>query len=98
MNKRTSKEGDSEIESILWRQTDVERKKVKTYEKAYIQEKYLRLRAIHELGKHEERMFGELTDIPEGIKEGESILIVPNTPEKERTTLDEKCPMVRERR
>ena len=39
----------SEIEDILWRQIDIERNKVKVYETAYIQEKYLRLRAINEL-------------------------------------------------
>ena len=37
-------------------------------------------------------MFGELTDIPEGIKEGESILIVPSAPEKQCTKPDENAP------
>ena len=37
-------------------------------------------------------MFGELTDIPDGIKEGESILTVPNTPRIECTRLDEDAP------
>ena len=51
VNKRTSKEGNSEIESILWRRIDIEREKVKAYEKAYNQEKYLRMKAVHELRK-----------------------------------------------
>ena len=37
-------------------------------------------------------MFGDLTDIPDGIKEGESILTVPNTPRIERTRSDEDAP------
>ena len=64
VNKRTSKQGNSEIEGILRRQIDLDREKIKAYEKAYIQEKILRMRAIHELRKHEERVFGELNDIP----------------------------------
>jgi hypothetical protein len=93
VNKRTSKEGISDIEGILWKQIDLEREKIKAYEAAYIQEKCLRRQAVTELRKYEERMFGELTDIPEGIKEGESILMVPKTPEKEGTKQDEDAPL-----
>ena len=59
--------------------------------KTYIEEKYLRLRAVNELRKHEERVFGELTDIPEGINESEPILTVPNTPRLERSDDEAPC-------
>ena len=90
--KRTPKTGMSEIEDILWKQIDIERNKVQVYEPAYMQEKFLRLRAVNELRKHEERMFGDLTDIPDGIKQGESILTDPNTPRVESTRSDEDAP------
>ena len=50
------------------------------------------MKAVYELRKHEERLFGELTDIPEGLKKGESILMVPRTPE-EGTKQSEDAPL-----
>jgi hypothetical protein len=93
--KKVPKTGMSEIEDILWKTIDVEREKVKLYETAYIQEKMLRMRAVHELRKHEERVFGELNDIPEGLEECRPIFTVPNTPQIEKSD-DEAPPCWRE--
>ena len=97
--KKVPKTGTSEIEDILWRTIDAEREKVKLYETAYIQEKILRMRAVHNLRKHEERVFGELNDIPEGLEEGQPIFTVPNTPQElfEKSD-DEASPYVLERK
>jgi hypothetical protein len=49
--KRIAKVGDSEeIEDILWRQIDIERERVRTYEIAYVQEKLLRMQRYMNLG------------------------------------------------
>jgi hypothetical protein len=90
--KKVPKTGMSEIEDILWRTIDTEREKVKLYETAYIQEKILRMRAVHNLRKHEGRVFGELTDIPEGLEEGQPIFTVPNTPQELFEKSDDEAP------
>ena len=74
-----------QIEAILWRQIDLEREKVKAYEKGYIQEKLLRMKAVQELRRHKKKMFGEVKVISERTYGSEPMFSVPMTSERDST-------------
>jgi hypothetical protein len=75
-------EYNAKVIDVLWRQIDLEREKVKAYARGYIVEKLWRMKAVRELRKHEKRLFGKVTGIPEGLKEGEKMFPEPTTPEE----------------
>ena len=60
---KDDKRPEWKLEEILWKQIYLEREKVKAYEKGYIREKLLRMRAVTELMKHEQRLYGQLNPI-----------------------------------
>ena len=58
---------------------EADRERVNAYERGYIREKLLRLKAVGELRKHEERLFGHIKPIGQTY-EGASLFPVPMTP------------------
>ena len=58
-SKEHQKQECQKLKTSYGDRATLKRNKVKAYETAYIQEKFLKLRAVNELRKHEERMFGE---------------------------------------
>ena len=77
----------TKVEDMCWKQINLDRERTRAYERADIQEKVLRTKAVEELWKHEQRMFGEVQPIrqrmygsgdniyPEGMRG-----FVPTTP------------------
>ena len=53
----------TKVNEVVWKSIDLERERIRAYERAYLHEKSLRIKAVDALRRHEERLFGQVRPV-----------------------------------